>query len=37
MSKSFGDIMRKLRRSLTLTDSHDWRREKRGRYFDYMI
>jgi hypothetical protein len=37
MSKSFGDIMGKLRRSLTLSDSHDWRREKRGRYFDYMI
>ena len=37
MSKSFGDIVDKLRRSLSLSDSQDWRREKRGRYIDYMI
>jgi hypothetical protein len=37
MSKSFGDIVGKLRRSLTLSDSHDWRRGKRTSYFDCMI
>jgi hypothetical protein len=36
-TRSFGGLMGKLRRSLTLSDHVDWRAEKRGTYFDYMI
>lgn len=36
-SRAFGDFVGRFRRSLTLSDHGEWRGDKRGTYFDYMI